>query len=284
MPVTLRPRGPAVLELVERRAPRAFTGANISFADFMARQAARLLGDEDGGDAPPKLEWPDDEVEGTSAAPATGHDALTMLVERLRQELRAVACDVLRYDPEANALEPVAVSSTGDAPPLPGLLHPLADFGEAATALTSGESVRIPDLAAITASGPHVVRRDHDGASSLHAKPIRLGHDVVGLLEVYAAEPFRTFGRDDLALIEAGAAAAALMLSGEHDPAILTRRVAHLDELIAGSGLQHQTMDAENLVLATLSAIRSRPDFSASTVYRVEEGVATPFPPGDTRG
>ena len=249
MPMTLGSRDRAVLELVETRSPRAFTGANITFADFMARQAARLLTDDDHTEAPPSLELPGDVVQDAAPVPAA-EDVLTTLVERLRRELRAVACDVLRYDAEADALEPVAVSSAGDAPPLRGLLHPVADFGEVATALASGESVTVPDLAAVTAAGPHVVRRDHDGAGSLYATPIRLGHDVVGLLEVYAAEPGRVLAREELALVEAGAAAAALVLSGEHDRAVLTRRVAQLDDLIAGSGLQPQAMDAEHLVRA----------------------------------
>ena len=45
MPLTVEGRNRAVLELVESRAPRAFTGANVTFAEFMARQAANLLVD-----------------------------------------------------------------------------------------------------------------------------------------------------------------------------------------------------------------------------------------------
>ena len=58
----------------------------------------------------------------------------------------------------------------------------------------------------------------------------------------------------------------------------LTRRVAQLDDLIAGFGLHSPAMDAESLVLSTLRALRTRPDFDACTVYRVDGGGATPFP------
>ena len=50
VPVTVDGRIRAVLELVESRAQRAFNGANVAFAEFMARQAANLLVDG-GGDS-----------------------------------------------------------------------------------------------------------------------------------------------------------------------------------------------------------------------------------------
>ena len=285
VPAAIAGRNRAVLELVETRTPRTFTGANVTFAEFMARQAARLL-DDDGADEPrdPGSILPDDAVATRAPASPEPSQLLWALAERLRQELGAVACDILRYDRDADSLEPVAVSAARDAPPLRGLLHPAAAFGEAAAALTSGDPVTIPDLAAITAAGPHVVRRDHSGARSLHASAIRLGHEAVGLLELYSAEPARVLGREELALVEAGAATAALVLSGEHDATVLTRRVAHLDDLIAGFDAHSPAMDAESLVLSTLRALRARPGFDACTVYRVENGVAVPFPRGDAAG
>ena len=118
------------------------------------------------------------------------------------------------YDREADALEPVAAAS-GATPPLRGLLYPVADFGEVATALVSGEPVLIGDLTAIEAAGPHLVRREQSGARSVSATPIRLGHEVVGLLEVYVGEPGRTLRREERALIDAAAATAALALTPE---------------------------------------------------------------------
>ena len=58
--VPMATTGPAraVLELVESRFPRAFSGANVAFAEFIARQARRLVSDEtrdDSVDLAPEL-------------------------------------------------------------------------------------------------------------------------------------------------------------------------------------------------------------------------------------
>ena len=207
-----------------------------------------------------------------------------MLAGRLRRELRAVACDILRYDRDAGTLEPVAASASGEAPPLRGLSHTVADFGPAAEALASGDPVLIRDLAAIQASGPHLVRRDQSGARSVYASPIHLGQEVVGLIEIYSRDAAWSPDREELALTEAAAGTAALALAGDRDPAVLTRRVAQLDDLIAGFSMHSPTMDAESLVLSTLRALRTRKGFDACTVYRVDGGVAAPFPAGDAGG
>ena len=286
VPLAIGGRNGAVLELVESRAPRAFTGANVTFAEFMARQAARLLSDDGGASAHDQLGdvLPDGIVpDGSQAAPRP-QDLLLTLATRLRHELRAVACDILRYDSEAETLEPVAAAASGDAPPLRGLLHPVADFGPIAGALSSGDPVLIRDLAAIQAMGPHLVRRDQGGAKSVYATPVHLGHDVVGLLEVYGEDAAWSPDRNEHALIEAAAATAALALAGDHDPAVLTRRVEQLDDLIAGFSVHSTAMDAESLVLSTLRALRTRPGFDACAVYRVDGDGAAPFPPGDRGG
>ena len=46
LPLTLEGRIGGVMELSESRAPRTFTGANVTFAEFMARQASRLCAGE----------------------------------------------------------------------------------------------------------------------------------------------------------------------------------------------------------------------------------------------
>jgi diguanylate cyclase (GGDEF)-like protein/excisionase family DNA binding protein len=276
----------AVLEIVETRSPRAFSGANIAFAEFMARQAARLLSDDRTEEVllPPEL--PREVAHGATAGGAepAAEDLLTALAERLRRELRAVACDVLRYDRDTDTLEPVAVSSAGEAAPLRGAPHPAAEFEEVVAALTTGVTVTVPDLGEVTLAGPHAVRRDHDGARSLFAAPIRLGPEAVGLIEVFSADPGRSLGREESALVEAAAATAALALSGAHGSSVLARRITDLDDLIAGFGQRTPPMDAESLVRSTLTAVRERPHFRACTVYQVDDGVARPFPPEDLDG
>jgi diguanylate cyclase (GGDEF)-like protein/excisionase family DNA binding protein len=286
VPLALGGRNCAVLELVESRAPRGFTGPNVTFAEFMAGQAAQLLSNDDGPATHTLISTalPDGILPDEPQPVPRPQDMLLPLTGRLRQELRAVACDILRYDHEAGTLEPVAASADDAAPPLHGLLHPIVDFGPAAAALSSGDPVLIGDLLAIEAAGPHLTRRDQSGARSVYATPIHLGNEIVGLLEVYGGDTELTLERKELALIEAAAATAALGLSGDHDPAVLIRRIAQLDDLIAGFSPQSAPMDAESLVLSTLRALRTRQGFDACTVYRVDGGVAKPFPDGDAGG
>ena len=286
VPLALGGRNRAVLELVESRAPRGFTGPNVTFAEFIAGQAAQLLSDDEGPGTRALISaaLPDGILPDEPQPAPRPQDLLLPLTGRLRQELRAVACDILRYDHEAGTLEPVAASAVDHAPPLHGLLHPIVDFGPAATALSSGDPVLIRDLLAIKAAGPHLARRDQSGARSVYATPIHLGHEVVGLLEVYGGDTEWTLDRKELALIEAAAATATLALTGDHDPAVLTRRIAQLDDLIAGFSSQSAPMDAESLVLSTLRALRTRQGFDGCTVYRVDGGVAKPFPDGDAGG
>ena len=156
----------------------------------MARQAARLLtdGPESTDSSSAEVGLPEETVSGETRLAQRPEDLLVTLADRMRHELGAVACDILRYDRDADALEPVAASATGESPPLRGLLHPAADFGEVAAALVSGEPVAITDLAALDVAGPHLVRREQSGARSVYAAPIHLGHAVAGLVEVYGGE------------------------------------------------------------------------------------------------
>ena len=178
----------------------------------------------------------------------------------------------------------MAAAAVGEAPSLPGLLYPLADFGPAAEALRSGDAVLIRDLTAVEATGTHLVRREQSGAMSVYAAPINLGREIVGMLEVYSGDAGRALDRAELALVDAAAAIAALALAGDHDQDIATRRVSQLDDLIAGFSLHSPTMDGESLVLSTLQALRTRPDFDACAVYRVDGGIAAPLPAGDHGG
>ena len=284
VPVTVGGHNRAVLELVETRAPRAFSGADVTFAEFMARQAARLVAGDAAAERSPRptLDLPDDAS--SRPGPLDAGHLLTALAERLQRELGAVACDVWRYDGATRVLELVAASPTGAEWTPEDPSFPSADFAAVEASLRSGAASAIPDLRSGDAAGPHAAHRDRDGARTVHAAAIRLGDDVVGLLEVFGGEPDWILAREEVALLEAGAAAAALVLSGEHDRDILARRVADLDELIAGHRLHTPGMDPEAIVLSTLRALRSRPGLDACTLYRVEDGVAAAYPKGEGGG
>lgn len=93
VPVSAAGRNRAVLELVETRAPRAFSGVSVTFAEFMARQATRLIaGDEDQDQSPRRaLDLPGDATTAGQAAALDAEHLLAVLAERLRRELDAVA-------------------------------------------------------------------------------------------------------------------------------------------------------------------------------------------------
>ena len=245
-------RNRAALELVETRAPRAFSGANVTFAEFMARQAARLIaGDEGREDMPHRaLDLPrgrDDRGAGGRArrrASSGGPRGATAARAR-RGGLRHLA---LRRRGGGTRTAPRCRPPAAPAPD-GGRSFPAAEFGAVAGALASGTlCAPSPTSARQAPAGPHAARRERDGARSVLATAVRIGDDVVGLLQIYGAEPGWILGREELALLEAGAAAAALVLSGRHDSDVLARRVAQLDDLIAGHGVHSPGMDPESLV------------------------------------
>ena len=159
----------------------------------------------------------------------------------------------------------------------------MADFGPAAEALASGDPVLIRDLAAIQASGPHLVAGTRAGRRACtHPLSTWARRSSVSSRSTAKTRVGPWIGR--ISLTEAAAGTAALALAGDHDPAVLARRVAQLDDLIAGFSMHSPTMDAESLVLSTLRALRTRKGFDACTVYRVDGGVAAPFPAGDAGG
>ena len=259
LPLIVGGRHAGVMQLSDSRAPRAFTGANVAFAEFMARQAARLM----AGDG----QWPEEDAPqdprlavDPPAAPSTARarneparaptTVLHSLAERLRRELGAVACDVLRYDRDERALTLVAATeSEGETPPLEGLLYPVADA-------LAGDTVTLHDLAARNLAGTPLLRFEQNGAQSAFFVPVRLGDDVTGVLEVFSADPRRALDARELALVEAATALAALAL--ENAAGETTRRVGELDDLIAQllggtnaiAGLQRRNRDLAQVIEA----------------------------------
>ena len=256
LPISVGGRNQAVLELVDSRASRTFSESSVEFAEFMARQAARLLGDAEDHDR---------------ATPAVPGNLLPALAERVRHELHAVACDILRHDPVASTLEPLAAAAEGNAPPILDLRLPTTDLGEVESALASGEPVSIADLESVEAAGTHLVRRDRSGARSVYAIPLRVGPEVAGLLEVFSDRPGWEPDREERALLGAAAATATLALSESHGQVALSRGAADLDVPAPSPSDCAPSMDEEGLVLATLIADLQRRNRDLSLV--VEAGL-----------
>ena len=282
-----------VMELVEHRAPRAFTGANVAFAEFVARQAAGLIATQVVGD--------DAAVRDRSRLPETGADSpstsslartrprraagdhpratLHTLAARLCRRLGAVACDVLSAGPDADVLTVVAAAEPGHAAATleartcrPSDLEAGAlRLGEVTTAALTEEGL---------ASG-HPERFRRSGARHVLVAPARLGDETRGLLELFSASPDRAYTRSELDLVEATAAIAALALATRDEGRELAARAAELDVLIEGAAQTGPADDVKAYLQAFKQLVRDLSAETACTVYAVSDGVATPLASSD---
>ena len=151
-------------------------------------------------------------------------------------------------------MPPMSKASRRSSPAESPVERPLRDGHHAAAAPTQGEPTR----------ATRVVRTG-----------LRLGDEPVGLLEVYSVGG-RTYEPGDLALIEAAAAAGALALAEHRDDAVLCRRVAWLDGIIADLAGHASRTDAEALVHASLDALVQGSGICSCTLYRVQDGHLVP--------
>ena len=274
-------RNRAVLELVESRAPRAFTGANVAFAEFMARQAARLLGGRSAATdrAAGRSDCPRRRCPASAAlAAARGPAAHPRRPAAPRAGRRR-----LRHPP----LRPRSRTRWSRSPrPRPASLRhcgacctPRPTSARRRRRSSPASRSLITDLAAIRR------RRPSPRAPGAERREER----------VRRADPPRARGRRPASRCTAARPAgcrtgrSALWSKRRRRrrpsrwPAITTppsspAAIAQLDDLIAGFSMHSPAMDAESLVLSTLQALRTRPDFDACTVYRVDGAVASAVP------
>ena len=282
LPLTLDGRLAGVMLISDQRSPRAFTGANVAFATFVARQAALLL----PGHGPPGAE--DEPVDprlsverpvGPLLARAPGelarapHNRLRDLVASLSVQLDAVACDVLHHDEAEGVLSVVASAvSDDDESALEGECYSADAFADFAQVL-AGDTVTLHDLAERVAAGSPLLRHGHRGARSALLAPLRFGDEALGVLVVFDAEPQRAFGVRERTLVGAAAALAAVAL---HDRVTGgAQRADGLDDLISGVTASAPLSDPEPVVRATLRVVRTAFDLAVCAVYIVDDGAAT---------
>ena len=275
-----------VMELAEANEARSFTGANVAFAEFVARQAGDLVAGDVGGvpqpdhapahdlaaalpvaPAPPAAAPPPD-----SAGPIERLRLLRTLGERLLAELGALACHFSTYDPGEGTIR--LLVAAGETPATEGLVYDAADVEGLTPILAGGSPVERP-----LRDGHHAAAAPTQGeptrATRVVRTGLRLGDEPVGLLEVYSVGD-RTYEPGDLALIEAAAAAGALALAEHRDDAVLCRRVAWLDGIVADLAGHASRTDAEALVHASLDALVQGSGICSCTLYRVQDGHLVP--------
>lgn len=277
LPIAAKGRVIAAMELGCERGPRPFSGADVAFAEFVARQVASLMVNENVEPAQdhqaqnsPTALGEETPILGAAGSLDTG-SLLRALTRHLRIELDAVACDILRFDAEERSLTLVAADADGEAAPLEGLLYSLDDLPECGSVLTTARAVTIRGLQGDSLAGTHLVRFEGSGARSVHCTPLRLGDETVGLLEIFSTDPLWELGREALAIAEAGAATAALALAGDDNSAALAHRLSRLDDFITGFADNESVTDVDSLVRAGLNIVLERAEVGSCALYRIEE-------------
>jgi diguanylate cyclase (GGDEF)-like protein/excisionase family DNA binding protein len=286
LPLALKGQLFGVMQLVEHRAPRAFTGANVAFAEFVARQATGIIASAVAGDAAPARDQapftgPDDGAAPNAAAtavraregPASGVQAtLRALAGRLCRRLDGVACDVLRAGPTPDVMTRVLVVRPGRSPaPFIEATYRIAELPGAESAVRDG-----------TVSSVDLPPRDEDdrvawhgvpGARHVLVAPLRLGDRQHGLLRVFSATPGRAYAEEELDLVEASAADAALALTVVEEDRDLTTQAAGLDVRLGRASSPSAGADIRTYLRAFDLLVRALSPEVDATVYEASRGM-----------
>ncbi|MCX6363401.1 MAG: GAF domain-containing protein [Actinobacteria bacterium] len=282
LPLVIGGRHAGVMQLADSRAPRAFTGANVAFAEFMARQAARLVAGNDRRQeeaAPPD---PGLSVDPHSAPATAGlrpdpvrtsDTALRDFADRLREDLgdvKLLVAATLRMLSETFALSACVLY--------------MVDQGKAVT-LADGLPASTPDgwlleeyppaAAAVAQRAVVVIAGDDDprltpeatarfltarGLAEVALAPLVYRDGIVGLLEVGSEAPGR------MSAIVAALAVAADLLA------------ALLGGADMVAGLRRHNRDLAQVVEAGLDATarRSADEVLRAVVERIAELTGAP--------
>ncbi|HZL64840.1 MAG TPA: helix-turn-helix domain-containing protein, partial [Thermoleophilia bacterium] len=168
LPLTLEGGVNGVMELSESRAPRTFTGANVTFAEFMARQASRISAGEDAGgsvsdqvvdslalphEAAPQERPPTAETEGAGSVLATAlrlRDEVASLLEVYGgggEALGAASADGGSASADGGSAAAAEAGAPGAAPAAPPDRTSTKGTGLEATSKYAPEWRRSPDAA-----------------------------------------------------------------------------------------------------------------------------------------
>ena len=286
--VPLATTGPAraVLELVESRFPRAFTGANVAFAEFIARQAKRLMAGPTRDDAVDLSPGLPDGVIGAGALKPPGSPEVAALdgvagaglhspkdAESLvLSTLRAVrsrpgfdACTVYRV--ADGAASPFPSGDFGGNPVDEGRPWQVAEWPAAARALTTRAAVRTaaelePDEAASTR---FLGRR---GLAGVILCPVVFWDQLVGVLEFGSASDAGLAAAAQVAPVAADLLAVAV---GSDDViARLQRRNRDL-ALVVEAGLEDTArLSTDEILHAVVERLSELTRIPVADIYAVE--------------
>jgi diguanylate cyclase (GGDEF)-like protein/excisionase family DNA binding protein len=271
VPVMAAGRCHAVLELVETGGPRAFSGADVGFAEFMARQVARLVAGDSARDEPPgpPLDLPGDAGAG-SGPPDAGHprpdpeSVVPATLRALRSRPGLDACTLYRV--ENGVAAPFPPDDSGGRPLAEGKPWLLGDFPAVEQAVAGSAPVVVSGAgAAAPDAGPLLGAR---GLSGVVLAPVVFRDHLVGVFELGSASPEGLDTARQVAQVAADLLAVALGSEGEI--ARLRRRNRDL-ALVVKAGLEDtarlSTDDVLHAVVERLSELTRTP---LAAIYALE--------------
>ena len=253
IPVLVASRAAGVIELADTRSPRSFTGANITFAEFIAGQATRLIGGQIGAEHDAAIVTDGLTVAAASPRPAAaafraaGGSTVQALVDTLCAKLGAAGVRALGCLPEHGAFALVAAAAPPGAAPLPASPLPLVD------------------------DHPRGERHEMHRSGSILRVPVRLDGALVGRLEVILARPEGVLSPEQLTLVEATATVMGLALGGAREEPDALPQATLPDHPVSASAadLPSPAGAADGSLDAALSALRRQPGLDVCSLYRV---------------
>ena len=282
LPLVIDGRRAGVMQLSDSRAPRAFTGANVAFAELMARQAARLLSgdgqslEEDAPQDPPlAVDAPAAPSAAVEASPAPAalalEDAASETTGDVGQRddliadlaLRPPSGDaerlvratlrVLRRTVDLSACAVYAVDNGAATAIVAAPPSSITDRWQLDDYPPAAEAVAGRSLVVIAGDGgsrlaPDVAARflAARGLAGVVLAPLVYGDDVVGLLEVGGDGPAQT--AQFIETVGATADLLAELLGGTNAIAGLQRRNRDLAQVVE-AGLESATRQSADEVL-----------------------------------
>jgi len=283
LPLTVSGRLFGVMQLVEHRTPRRFSGANVAFAEFVARQAAGIIADVVTGDAAPTrdrapLPEGDDTSPGAEAATVSGHawEGDSTLARRLakldghitRAPSCASECDVLDglqafaqlVHGVSNDVSVTVFALSG------GLARELAPVeGGSAAAIPIADD---PDLAAAIAEGqPRLTTRD---AVTVCLLPLCAGASTVGVAELRGASS-QTLLRA-AQILDPAARLLGATLSARATAGALERRADDLETVVEAGIEDISSLSTDEVLLSIIKRFSELTRSPVVDVYAVEGG------------
>jgi len=292
-----------VIEVVERRAPRTFSGPNLAFVDFIAGQAVALLAQENsphvlsarpGGDRevtlrraqqtgglsaaldPSTQPMPVDSAAWRAALDTLPDPGLTLrlLAERATLTLDATGCDILGLDRDRGELSLMASYGKAGAT-LRGHPFRLDEMEEVAAVVAGGRATAFSSLDLSGRNALHTVRAELDGATGCLCAPLALGDQISGVVEIFDARPDRIYSQREIEFAQSIGHLAAIARRNADISDRLAAQTVDLTALSAMVTTLAESAAVEALLRSSARHLTAQTGASGCIISRVEDEVLT---------